>query len=230
MLALLLAMTAVAHAEPEDKQRARVLLADGNARYAAADFVDALRLFREAFAAYPSAKLLVNTAACERALGRVDRAASDLDEFLRRTHREDDHQLVENAREELHGLRDTLGRISWTDARGGDTLRVDGAVGWTTEWVRPGVHHVRLEHAGAAPYEASVVVEAGGCIYVALPVVVASPVVTPHRRARWIVPVAITGGVVGVALGLGLGLGLGLHSSPATLHGSLGTVTFAGQP
>ena len=81
-LALLVVLPRVAAAEPADEKAARALFKDDNARLETGDFVGALDKFRAAYEKWPNAKILLNTAAALRKLGRFAEAADTYARYL----------------------------------------------------------------------------------------------------------------------------------------------------
>ncbi len=249
-IGVLLALGAIGRADDAaEKQRARQLLQQGNALYAAGSYEAALALFHRAYMIFPSPKLLVNTAACEKALGHRERAASDLGEFLRlhdadRAPPPEQEILAARARAELDALRPGLGRIVVDGLAPGGAVSVDGDSAWRNSYVVPGEHRVALREPGRPDYEARLRVAADATSRVgrSVPpphVAVVAPTPPgpgpaldlrarpPRRRAAWVLPVAIGVSVAVVAgVGVGLGLGLGLHRDPAPPRGDVGTVRF----
>jgi hypothetical protein len=204
LLVVLLASAGVRAEEPPEKAKARALLVEGNSRFAAGDFVTALDRFKRAFDAFPSAKLLMNVAACERKLGRNERAANDLEEYLRRYAQltapvEMEDKLAQLARAELDEWRPMLGRIATTRPPLDATLEVDEEAGSLARWVQPGPHHVVLRAPNRETLDRTVNVGRGDTATVDLPepairvepvaaVVLEAPVTTappPPRRRAW---------------------------------------------
>jgi hypothetical protein len=244
---VVLATAMIAHAdEPAEKAKARSLLQRGNALYASGDFKGALQLFRQAYDFFPSRKLLMNTAACEKELGRRDHAASDIAEFLRQHDRDrspppEEGTLVEQARLELDVLTPDLGYVIVEGVARDAIVEIDNEETWRRSYVDPGEHTVRLREPGQPTFETRIKAVAGKTSNVrrgaAAPAAVAeTPVAvveTPRPRdtapkkprPAWVVPVAVVGGIVVVGVALGIGLGVGLHHSQP-LSGELGTVPF----
>ena len=69
---------------PESRLKAQALLREGTQHYQRGEYVDALELFQQAYAAFPSPKLLFNIGQASRELGRSVDAIEAFEEFLHR--------------------------------------------------------------------------------------------------------------------------------------------------
>lgn len=233
MLVVLLG-AARAHADEDTPQKAqaRVLLAQGNALFSQGDLRGALVDFRAAYALYPSPKLLVNAAACERELGELPAAANDLRHYLDESPG-DDPFLDDKARTDLRALEKKLGRIVFTSWPAKSTLEVDGRPAREIFYVRPGEHHVRARgpEGAAISVEAEVTVAAGRAVSVAAPPIPLAPPPPPppplvHKKSKWWIGLVV-GGIAAVAAGVGLGVGLTYGTQAAPLKGDLGIYKFS---
>jgi hypothetical protein len=82
LAALLLPLSARAAPPADDKAAAQKLLTEGNRLSGEGEYVEALARFREAYARYPSAKLLLNIGTTLRQLGRNVEAAMTYERYL----------------------------------------------------------------------------------------------------------------------------------------------------
>lgn len=212
--------------DPPEKAQARLLLAQGNALFERGDLRGALANFRAAYALYPSPKLLVNAAACERELGDFPAAANDLSAFLEEPG-DDDPFLIERARNDLAQLARRLAKVSlgagWPR---GASLEIDGRPMVGLTYVRPGDHRIRVRAPRGVEVTREATLIPGDHLQIAPPQqLVATSTGGPPKRSRgWIAGVVI--GVVAVGVGLGVGLGLGLPPS-RPVEGDLGTLRFS---
>lgn len=81
LAAVVLLVPALAHAE-EKKADAKALMASGLKLYNAKDYLGALAVFQDAYAKYPSAKILLNIATTQVALDRKADAANSYQRYL----------------------------------------------------------------------------------------------------------------------------------------------------
>lgn len=81
LAAVVLLIPALAHAE-EKKADAKALMASGLKLYNAKDYLGALAVFQDAYAKYPSAKILLNIATTQVALDRKADAANSYQRYL----------------------------------------------------------------------------------------------------------------------------------------------------
>lgn len=238
LVTALLIASAGASARADDdtpgKAQARLLLAQGNALFEKGDLRGALADFRAAYALYPSPKLLVNTAACERELGDLPAAANDLRRYVDESPG-DDPFLDDKARTDLRALEKRLGRIVLVGWPQKTTIEVDGRPAREVEYVSPGIHHVRARADEALGIERDVTVGAGERVELHAPKVplaipIAPPPIQPahveHKKSRWWIGVVV-GGVALAAAGVGLGLGLTYGRASEPLHSDLGIYKFS---
>lgn len=170
-LSCLLAIAAVAvpihgRAEPDraDKTDAKALMASGLKLFAAKDYLGALAVFQNAYARFPSAKILLNIATTQKALGRNADAANSYQRFL-------DAGDVDPARKAevakvLAGLDATLGIVAITVAPADAEVQL-GDEAWRPASevhelrAAPGELHIRARRDEHTPAERTVVVAAG---------------------------------------------------------------------
>jgi hypothetical protein len=230
LLLLLVSSAARAEEDTPEKAQARLLLGQGNALFEKGDLRGALADFRAAYALYPSPKLLVNAAACERELGDLPGAANDLRRYLDEAP-DDDPLLAEKARNELKALERKLGRVALSGWPQRSAVEVDGRPARDPFYVRPGEHHVKVRGPGGEELERDVSVQAGENVEVSMPALAAQsahvpPPSTGKPKSRWWIGVLV-GGLVVVGAGVGLGVGLGTRADPGPLRGDLGTFKFS---
>lgn len=230
LLLLVLGPAARAEEDTPEKAQARLLLGQGNALFEKGDLRGALADFRAAYALYPSPKLLVNAAACERELGDLPGAANDLRRYLDEAP-DDDPLLAEKARGDLKALERKVGRIALSGWPQRSTVEVDNRPARDPFYVRPGEHHVKVRGPAGEELEREVTVQAGENADIGLPALAAQPAQPPppvagKRRSRWWIGLVV-GSVVLLGAGVGLGVGLGTRSDPGPLRGDLGTFKFS---
>ena len=113
IIAILVALvlpTARAHADPQAEQEARAMFKKANHLLETGEFAKALELYREAYARFPSPKILINIGTALRSLGRDAEAAETYQRYL------DDPGADPKRRDEVKQLLDELsaklGRLS----------------------------------------------------------------------------------------------------------------------
>jgi hypothetical protein len=161
----LLAQVGSQTADPEAKTKAQVLLKDGAQSYRQGAFADALEKFNQAYAVFPSPKLLYNIGQANRELGRSVEAVEAFDKFLSLS-TDASPELMSDARRSLNELTPTLGKLRIDCAITGAEIMVDSKkVGQTPLndyiWVSAGSHQVTATHPSSIPVVQSVEVAAG---------------------------------------------------------------------
>jgi hypothetical protein len=216
---------APAAAEEAEKVQASALLAQGNALFAKGDLIHALAMYREAYARYPSPKLLVNAAAAERELGDLAGAANDLRRFLDSP--DADAALVEHAATDLRALERRVGLLTLNNWPAQATLELDGKPPREPPlYVKPGAHAVRARALGEETLERTIEVHEGETVD--LPrLLVASSGRGKAKRSRWWVPVVVIASLVVVGGAIGLGVGLTTAQAGSPLRSDLGTFKFS---
>jgi tetratricopeptide (TPR) repeat protein len=155
VILILLGQTAAPMASSEDKVKAQSLLKEGATLYEQGNLVDALDKFDQAYAAYPSPKLLFNIGQSARGLGRLTRALEAFQRFLTEaTDAPDD--MLSTARTSVAELQSKLGRLRIRCTAQGAEITVDGKVVGTTPmpneiWVTPGSHQIAARHPDNTP-------------------------------------------------------------------------------
>ena len=206
--------------ESPEKTGALALLAEGLALTQEGDFALALDKFREAYAIYPSAKLLINIGTSLRALGRQAEAAASYERYLH-----DPDAAPERVREltALIGEIDKL--VAWADVRvseAGSKLRVDGTViacsgGEAHVRLDPGSHTFVAEKGELAPAIVTLVLGPGERRAIPLRLAPKKKVMIEVRdgSVQRITGLALGGaGLAGIVAGAVLG-GLAVASSSA---------------
>jgi tetratricopeptide (TPR) repeat protein len=205
------------------RERAAELMRAGNALYNEGKFVEALELYRQAEARYPSHKLDFNIGVTLAALGKAVEAAEHLERFVARD-RDRTPQMVDLARRKLAALQERLARIGVICERDGATVYVDGRFvgrtpmpGWV--YLDPGPHRIAVAAPGLRAFQQTIVLYPGDhprvTATLASGVVPARRVEVPHRPTRpertavyrrwwlWtIVGVFIAGATAGTVLSL----------------------------
>jgi tetratricopeptide (TPR) repeat protein len=100
---LLLAQVGSQAADPEAKAKAQTLLKDGARSYRQGSFANALEKFNQAYAVFPSPKLLYNIGQANRELGRSVEAVEAFDKFLSLS-TDASPELMSDARRSLNEL------------------------------------------------------------------------------------------------------------------------------
>jgi tetratricopeptide (TPR) repeat protein len=121
---LLLAQVGSQAADPEAKAKAQTLLKDGARSYRQGSFANALEKFNQAYAVFPSPKLLYNIGQANRELGRSVEAVEAFDKFLSLS-TDASPELMSDARRSLNELTPTLGRLRIDYAITGAEIMVD---------------------------------------------------------------------------------------------------------
>ncbi len=163
-----------------DKGDAKVLMASGLKLFAAKDYLGALAVFQNAYARFPSAKILLNVATTFKALGRDAEAANAYQEYL-------DAVEVDSARKTevakvLAGLDASLGVVAVAVTPTDAEVQINDG-----EWKRqrhdvrilPGPAHIRARLEHHSPAERTVTVAAGGKVELSLALVPIPQTTTP---------------------------------------------------
>lgn len=147
-----------AAASAEVKQRAAALLDEGNRLFDRHQFDEALARFQEAYATFPSPKILVNMAETERELGLNATAIAHYEQFLSEEHPDPGSTIGRRVAERLEAARELVGRLRVESDPPGAAITVDGrSVGVAPIEVvlDPGAHDVKAtlpDRADAAEY------------------------------------------------------------------------------
>lgn len=172
-LSLLLASSALpttAFAEPAPrldegaKERATQLMKEGNDLSGESSYPEALEKFQQAYAIYPSPKILLNIGTTLRNLGRNAEAAEVYERYLSRDDR--DPGRVAELERILREIDAVVGHITIKASVAGSMVTIDGkelgvAPFTRTLRVEPGAHKVVAEKAGMQAYVGSLSIKAG---------------------------------------------------------------------
>jgi hypothetical protein len=161
----LLAQGAQAAPGPASKVKAQSLLAEGVALHEQGEMAPALEKFQEAYAKYPSPKLLFNIGQASREVGRFADAMEAFEHFLAEA-ADAPAAITVEAQQSLASLRPKLGRLSVVCATAEVEIRVDGRrLDFSPPshllWVMPGNHQVTALYPDVAPLVDDVDVPAG---------------------------------------------------------------------
>jgi hypothetical protein len=164
----LLSLLAQGGMQPENqeaKARAQVLLKAGAQHYQQGAFADALEEFTQAYAVFPSPKLLFNIGQATRELGRPVDSVDAFEKFLVQSP-DAASELVAEAKRSIAELSPKTGKLLIDCPLAGAEITVDGKpVGRTplVDLIRvsPGSHQVTATHPGATPAIENVIVTAG---------------------------------------------------------------------
>jgi tetratricopeptide (TPR) repeat protein len=165
VLIALLAQAAQAEPGPASKVKAQILLAKGVALYERGEMAPALEKFQEAYAWYPSPKLLFNIGQASREVGRFADAMEAFERFLAQS-ADAPSAITAEAQQSVASLRAKLGRLSVVCATAEVEIRVDGRkLDFSPPshllWVMPGNHQVTARYPDVAPFMDDVDVPAG---------------------------------------------------------------------
>ena len=154
-----------AQASVDAKSRAQALLREGTQLYEQGGYADALTKFEQAYALYPSPKLLFNMAKTARALGRPVDAIEAFERFLAEA-TDVPPEMVESAKRSVAELSLNVGSLMIDCGTAGAEISVDGKrIGLAPIMkllrVVPGNHQVTATHPSALPAVENVVVAAG---------------------------------------------------------------------
>jgi len=153
-------------AQPSPRARAKALVVQGVAQLQLGDYLKALARFREAYAIYPSPKILFNVAQTLVELGRKVEAMEAYQRFLRRAPRDTARRLLHLARQRVQKLKAELGTLYVDVNEPGASVLIDGReVGLSPMDVPvrlvPGAHLVVVQKKGYLTATAKVTVAAG---------------------------------------------------------------------
>jgi hypothetical protein len=183
VLLSLLAQAAPQVDNPEAKARAQALLKEGTQRYQQGAFADALEKFEQAYAVFPSPKLLFNIGKASRELGRPVDAVDAFEKFVAQVP-DAAPELIAEAKRSVEELAPKIGKLLVDCTLAGAEITVDGRqIGWAplVDMIRlaPGSHQVTATHPSATPAIQNVIVTAGSVATVVMrpqPIGVAAPV------------------------------------------------------
>ena len=159
LMVLLLAVPA-AWAQPaptEDaKTRASAVLKEGSQLYNSGDYTTALTKFQEAYALFPSPRILFNLGQAHQRLGRYVEATEDFERFLATAGSapQDARSAAQRALEEM---RDRVAHLEVSANMQGAEVFVDGHSRGLTPLPRPvlvsvGAHQVVVQRQGSEPF------------------------------------------------------------------------------
>lgn len=161
----LLAQAGAQPTDPESKAKAQVLLKDGAQSYRQGAYSDALEKFDQAYAIFPSPKLLINIGQANRELGRTVEAVDAFEKYLFLS---DDASpdLIAEAKRSVNELAPKIGKLLIDCGVADAEIAVDGRVvgkAPLADMVRvsPGRHQVTATHSTMIPVVQSVEVAAG---------------------------------------------------------------------
>jgi len=142
-------------ADPAAKAKGQTLLAEGTALYDRGDIASALERFQQAYAEYPSPKLLFNIGQASVGVGKLDEAMAAFERFLDQSP-DAPADLTDEATESIDDLKKQVGQLVISCATPGVEIDVDGKkVDFVppslSMWVMPGQHHVTARHPDAPP-------------------------------------------------------------------------------
>jgi hypothetical protein len=165
---VLLSLLAQAQAQPTDlegKARAQALLKEGSQYYQQGAFTAALQKFEQAYAVFPSPKLLFNIGKTDRELGRPVDAIDAFEKFLAQATDATPEQQAE-ARGLVEELSGKIGKLLIDCTLAGAEISVDGKFLGRAPLpdlvrVMPGNHQVTAVHPSAMPDVKNVTVAAG---------------------------------------------------------------------
>jgi hypothetical protein len=152
IVAVVVSLSGTARADDPAQLEARTLFTAGNAHLQDGDYVDALNLFRAAYARYPSAKILINIGTTLRHLGRYAEAADAYDAYLHDPAAEASKKA--EIAKALADLDARVGKATVAVEGGAAQIRVDGkplgkpADGAVVR-LDPGPHVISAERDGA---------------------------------------------------------------------------------
>jgi hypothetical protein len=125
ILLALVAQATPSPASPDEKARAQVLLKEGAKLYEKGALAPALEKFNQAYAEYPSPKLLFNIGQASRDLGRLAEAMSAFERFLTEA-TDAPADMTTEAKKSVAELEGKLGKLRIQCAKPGAEVSVDG--------------------------------------------------------------------------------------------------------
>jgi hypothetical protein len=160
-----LAQTSTIGTNAQDRAKAQTLIGEGAVLYEHGDYVGALEKFNDAYAAYPSSKILFNLGQANRLLGRPLEALDAYQRFLNEVPNASREERAD-AQSWLEKLQSSLGQISIACQINGAEISVDGKVVGRSPlsspvWATAGHHQVTAVAADKSPMLESVEVEVG---------------------------------------------------------------------
>jgi hypothetical protein len=160
-----LAQAGTQTADPEAKAKAQALLREGAESYRQGAFAGALEKFGQAYAVFPSPKLLYNIGQANRELGRPADAVDAFEKFLAQAP-DASPDLIAEAKQSVAELSPKIGKLFVNCNVSGARITVDGKhVGKTplADFVRlsPGSHQVMATHPSTMSEVQTVTVAAG---------------------------------------------------------------------
>jgi hypothetical protein len=187
VLLAIVAQAAAPTASPEGKARAQTLLKEGARLYEKGALLPALEKFNEAYAEFPSPKLLFNIGQTSRDLGRFVEAMVAFERFLDEAP-DAPADMVAEAKKSMGELQGKLGKLRIQCSKAGAEISVDGKpVGVAPIaqpiWAAQGSHQVTARHPATTAAVEDVDVNPGWVHTVVMtlqplvetPVVVAAP-------------------------------------------------------
>ncbi|MBN2576679.1 MAG: PEGA domain-containing protein [Deltaproteobacteria bacterium] len=202
VLLALVAQTSPPTETPEARAKAQNLLKEGAKLYEKGAYAPALDKFEEAYAEYPSPKLLFNIGQASRDLGRLGDAMRAFEHFLAEA-TDAPAEMVAEAKKSVSELEGKLGKVRVQCSKPGAEIALDGKTVGVTPlsepiWATPGKHQVTARHPDTAPaiedvdvnasWEHTVVITLQPLAEVVAPVPVPAPAVPPKAdvelRAR----------------------------------------------
>jgi len=138
----------------EARDRAKAYLAAGNKLYGDGDYEGALNQYQQAYAAFPSPKLLFNQAQAYRGLARHVEAIEAYESFLMEDPQAD-AALRDEARTHMIALRAKVASVEVVSDTDGADISIDGKTRGKTPLPRPllvapGAHIVLVKKAGVS--------------------------------------------------------------------------------
>ncbi len=190
----------------EAKNKAQTLLSEGTQSFNRGDMAEALDKFKQAYAEFPSPKLLFNIGLTSRNLGRAVEAMDALEQFLLES-TDAPPDMVTQAKQSVSELRNWLGNLTIKCSVAGPEIALDGrplgvAPLPKSLWVMPGSHLVTAKHPDYSLTTVTVDVNAGTVHTLALPMqrLAAEEPVAPPESAGG--PAGLTDAPVTVATAL----------------------------
>lgn len=111
----------------DPREQARKLVVQGAAEIKRGDYVKALAQFSQAYALYPSPKILFNMAQTYKELGRLVEALDGYERFLRTARKRTSRGLLKVARGKVQALKGQVATLLVQVSEPGAMIRIDGA-------------------------------------------------------------------------------------------------------